>query len=44
MGAQARFQVMPGSGHAMLRHAARWNSVVRKFVTSTVAAAAADLS
>jgi len=41
-GALIRFQVMPGDGHAMVRHAARWNTVVRDFVTATVAATAGD--
>jgi dienelactone hydrolase len=43
-GARIRFQVMRADGHAMLRHAARWNTVVRDFVTATVAAAARDVS
>jgi len=44
VGAQVRLQVMPGSGHAMLRHAARWHGVVREFVTSMVSATARDIS
>lgn len=43
-GARIRFQVMRGDGHAMLRHAARWNTVVRDFVTEMVAAVARDVS
>ncbi len=39
VGARVRYQVMPGSGHAMLRFAARRNGVVREFVTSTLGAA-----
>jgi alpha-beta hydrolase superfamily lysophospholipase len=43
-GARIRFQVMPGDGHAMVRHAARWNTVVRDYVTSTLASVARDAS
>ena len=43
-GADVRLQIMPGDGHGMLRHASRWNAVVRKFVTTLVQAGARDLS
>jgi len=36
VGADVRFQSMPGDGHGMVVRAGRWNDVVRRFVASLV--------